>query len=85
MSDAILRDTRPEALRVQRRVLGRMTGEERLRLAVGMSEDVRRGTEDGIRHRHPEYSAREVALAAIRLALPPALFKAAFPGVEIEP
>jgi hypothetical protein len=49
-------------------------------MAVEMSEEVVRVTEDGVRGRHPVYTEDEVRLTAIRLRLGDALFEAAFPG-----
>ncbi len=62
-------DTSPTALDRQRDAFRRMTPEQRVALAVEMSEEIRDVTEAGIRHRHPALTDDEVraALAAIFL------------------
>jgi len=53
-------DTSPEAWAVQRASLARMTGEERVRIAIEMSESVRAIRIAGIRSRHPGWDASQV-------------------------
>ena len=62
-------DTSPAARRRQLDAYRAMRPQERLRLAVVMSAEVRALTRSGILARHPEYSADEVerALADILL------------------
>lgn len=62
-------DTSTAALERQRDAFRRMTPEERVALAVEMSDEIRAITEAGIRHRHPALTDEEVraALAAIVL------------------
>ena len=50
-----------------------------------LSRTLRDISEAGVRHRHPEYTPRQVQLAAIRLAIGEELFAHAYPGVEVEP
>lgn len=73
-------DTGPEAWAVQQALWRRMTGEQRLLLAIRMSEDAREISRSGIRHRHPEYDEGEVEWALRRLMLGDPLFTAAWPG-----
>ena len=82
---ALPRDTSLEAARVQMAVWERLGPSGRLALALRMSEDVRRLSEDGIRHRHPEYTPEQVRLAAIRLRLGDELFRKAYPGAQLLP
>ncbi len=56
-----------------------MAPEQRVAMAVEMSEAVRQVARDGIRMRHPGYSDEEVRLTSIRLLLGDDLFAAAFP------
>lgn len=62
-------DTSTRALERQRDAFRRMTLEQRVALAVEMSDEIREVTEAGIRHRHPALTDDEVrvALAAIIL------------------
>ncbi len=54
------RDTAPEMeIRYQER-LGRLTGAERLEVAVQLSAGVRAMAEAGLRHRHPKASDEEL-------------------------
>ena len=78
-------DTTIEAARVQAAVWRRMDMETRLRLALEMIEAARSLAESGVRCRHPEYSDRQVRLAAIRMRLGDDLFRKAYPGEEVVP
>jgi hypothetical protein len=64
----VSRDTSPDAARAQIEAARQLGREGRLRVAVGMSEDARRISIDGIKRRHPELSderARHVVLCAL--------------------
>jgi hypothetical protein len=50
-----------------------------------LSNALRRVTEAGIRHRHPDYDDEMVRLALVRLWLGPELFQQVHPAIEIEP
>ena len=50
-----------------------------LLLAMEMSEELRRVTAAGIRHRNPDYSDAEVRWALLRLTLGDDLFSRAYP------
>jgi hypothetical protein len=78
-------DTSLEAARVQLEVYRRMPGARRLELAIAMCNTLRRVAADGVRFRHPEYDDDKVILAVARLTLGDALFRRAYPGIEIEP
>lgn len=58
MGDA--RDTSPDAREAQRKVFRRMTGSQRLAMAVRMSEEARALASDGERHRE-QLSAKRSA------------------------
>ncbi len=78
------RDTTLEAARVQFAIFRRMRPEERVRIAVELSEAVRANLEGGIRHRHPEYTTEAVKLASIRVIVGEAFFQKAYPYVEVK-
>lgn len=71
-------DTTPEAAEVQLAVFRRMTGEQRLKLALEMSDFTRELSLSRIRFEHPEWSDWEVKRELLRLdflpgSLPPDL------------
>ena len=73
-----MRDTSPDAERVQLDVFRRMTGEQRLKLALEMSNFARELSLSRIRAEHPDWSDWEVKRELLRLdflpdALPPGL------------
>jgi hypothetical protein len=74
------RDTDIAAHEVQIEVYRRMGAEARLRLAVEMSEDVRRISRDAIRTRHPEYDDERVRRALFRLLLGEDLTRTLWPN-----
>jgi hypothetical protein len=78
-------DTSTEAAAVQGEAFRRAGAEGRLRMALQMSDEVASLLEAGVRQRHPEYSARDVRLAAIRLRLGDELFKAVYRLAQVEP
>lgn len=82
---ALPKDTSVDAARVQIAVWQGKSMDRRVRAAVSMSEAVWRNCEAGIRRNHPEYSPREVRLAALRLRLGEETFARAFPGVTVLP
>lgn len=75
----IARDTLPDAHDVQVAIYRRLTGEQRVALAMQMSEDAREITRAGIRARHPEYDDEQTWHALVRLLLGDALYCAAWP------
>jgi hypothetical protein len=64
-------DTSATAVARQRDAFRRMTPEQRLALAVEMSDEIRGVTEAGIRHRHPELTDDEVRVTLAAIALRP--------------
>jgi len=65
-------DTDPAAREVQLKVLRAMSGEQRLLLAIEMSEFARELSRAGIRQQHPEWSEKEVIRELLRRAFFPA-------------
>ena len=53
-------DTSPEAARRQLEIFRRMSGSERVEMALSMSEAARELTVAGIRHRHPDWTDDQV-------------------------
>jgi hypothetical protein len=78
-------DTSLEALKVQTEVLRRRGPDWRMTQAFRMSNDMRSVAVEGVRARHPEYTARQVELAVARILLGDALFQEAYPQVDIQP
>jgi hypothetical protein len=77
-------DTTLEAARVHVDVYRRMPPGRSLTLALEMSESMRRVMAEGVRSRHPDYTAEQVRLAVIRLSLGDELFAKVYPGVQID-
>jgi hypothetical protein len=82
---AIPRDTSREAFWVQVDVMRRLGIEGRAKLTFRLCDNLRRVLAEGVRHRHPGYTDDQVRLAVIRLRLGDALFRKAYPAVDIEP
>ena len=62
------RDTSSDAMSAQIEAARQLGCEGRLRVAVGMSEDARQISIDGVKRRHPEFSdarARHIVLCAL--------------------
>jgi len=73
------RDTDEASWRAQHAVWERMGGVGRLKAALAASDDVRRVSAAGIRHRHPEYDEEQVRQALLLVVLGDELYGAAFP------
>jgi hypothetical protein len=79
-------DTAADATKAQLEIHRRMGPEARLRVGLELTRMARQLLVDGIRARHPEYDDEQVKLAAFRLWLGPALFRAAYPAApELDP
>lgn len=81
---ALPADTTLEAVRPQIKVHDRLGFDGRLRMVVELSENVRRFAGAEIRRRYPDYTDEQLRLAEIRLRLGETLFRAAYPGVDVE-
>jgi hypothetical protein len=68
---------------MQQLVFRRMTGDQRVRMAVQMSEDAREISRCGIRARHPQYTPIEVEQALRRLMLGDDLVRRAWPALPL--
>jgi hypothetical protein len=66
-------DTSAEAWREQLEIWRRMTGAERLAVALDLSETARAISEAGIRYRHPNWTDAQVRDALMDLLLGPRL------------
>jgi hypothetical protein len=60
-------DTSAAARGVQLAVNRQMSGEQRVELAMAISEEARQISRDGIATRHPDWSARQIHIELIRL------------------
>jgi hypothetical protein len=61
----------------------RMTGEDRVALALRMTAQAWRTSAAGIRSRHPDYTAADVDWALTRLRLGDDLFRQAWPHAPV--
>jgi hypothetical protein len=76
-------DTSVEVDDLQFKIVREMPPDKRWRILFDFIESGRRLMEEGIRHRHPEYSDEEVRLASIRARLGDELFLKAYPNVKL--
>lgn len=77
------RDTTAEAALIRVEIFRCMTPERRLRMALEMGDTLRKFVAAGVRLRHPQHSEEQVKLAVFRLTLGDALFREAYPGMDI--
>lgn len=63
----MLGETHSDGEAIQQEIFRRMTPEERLGLALEMSESLRRVALDGLRSRRPELSEQELSAELMRL------------------
>lgn len=63
----MVRDTSPEAAAVQEAIFRRMSTEQRLQVALELSDCMRDVALGGLRSRHPELSERDLLRELIRL------------------
>lgn len=78
-------DTTAEIAEVQRERLRRLSPAERFAEGARLCVSARRVMRDGIRHRHPEYSDEQVAMALARLLWGDPLYRAARPDWPLLP
>lgn len=60
-------DTTPEAAALQEEIFRRMTTEQRFRLALELSDDMRKVALAGLRNRRPELNEEELRRELLRL------------------
>lgn len=77
--DRGMTDTTPDAARVQLEVYRRMSGAQRVVIAMQLAADTRALTLAGIRHRHPDYDDEHAQLALFRVLLGDELFSRVYP------
>ena len=75
---ALPADTTLEAARVQFAVLRRLGIEHSLRMTLHLNDTVIEIAKAGVRHRHPDFTPRQVHLAVVRTRLSRDLFQKAF-------
>lgn len=80
------KDTTPEAHEIQLEAYRRMTGEQRVAIGLELTRVSRELLKEGIRRRHPGYSAEEVRWGLIRIWLGPELFARVYPDApQVDP
>lgn len=72
-------DTSPEAAEIQLEIFRRMTGEERLRRALELSDFAREVSLSRIRSEHPDWSDWEVKRELLRITFLPNPLPAGLP------
>ncbi len=82
-ADTFSGDTSKDAAAKQVEVLRNMGLEGRARRTFQLCDNLREVTKAGIRHRHPDYTERQVTQAYLRLICDEKLFREMFPGCEI--
>ena len=60
-------DTSPEAAAIQQEIFRRMTPEQRLRIALELSEEMRNIALSGLRSRQPELTEEELKREMLRI------------------
>jgi hypothetical protein len=76
----ISQDATLDAEKVQIAVLRKIGSEDRLKMTLGLSDNIRNITMSGIRTRHPEYSENAVMKVLIKYLHGESVFKEYFPG-----
>ncbi|MCD4783168.1 MAG: hypothetical protein K8T10_04970 [Candidatus Eremiobacteraeota bacterium] len=82
--EIIPRDTTPEAFMAQFAIYKKMSGSQRVKLAIEASDALRETVKAGVRQRHPEYDEEKVKLAALKLSIGDELFRKAYPDIEVK-
>jgi hypothetical protein len=70
------KDTSPEAWARHIESIRALTPQDRLQLMATMTDEMREIARDGIRHRHPEWTATDIETALVELLLGSNLAKA---------
>ena len=76
----ISNDTTPEAERYYTKFLRSLTGEEKVRMAVEMTETANQVCKQGIAHRHPNYTEEEIHYAFLRIIWGHELYAQVYPS-----
>jgi hypothetical protein len=72
-------DTSPEAAEVQAAIFRKMTGAQRLRIAIEMCETGRKLTLNRLRSQHPDWDDRQLKRELLKYAFHPAPLPADLP------
>jgi len=75
-------DTTIEAERIQIEIFRKMKAEQRLKMAISLTQTDRKLLMAGVRKRHPEYNENQIRLAVIRLTLGANLFSTVYPQAK---
>ena len=68
-------DTTLEAVRKEFEILRRLGPEVRAKMALDMSDNLRRIVEAGVRYRHPDFDQKKIELEVLRLMIGNQLYK----------
>ena len=80
--NVIASDTSLDAMIEQFKVLRRIGITGRAEMMFELSKSVRRITESGVRHRHPDYTEEQIRREVVRLMIGDKLFKEVFGDTE---
>jgi len=75
-------DTTLEAVRKEFEILRRLGPEVRAKMALEMSDNLRRIVKAGVRHRHPDFNQRKIELEVLRLMIGDKLYKQMIKDIE---
>ncbi len=75
-------DTTIEAEKIQIEIFRKMKAEQRLKMAISLTQTDRKLLMAGVRKRHPEYNENQIRLAVIRLTLGANLFSTVYPETK---
>ena len=74
-------DTTLEAARKEFEILRNLGSEVRARMAIEMSDNLRRIVEAGVRYRHPDFDQKKIELEVLRLMIGDKLYRQMLKGM----
>jgi len=74
-------DTTLEAARKEFEILRNLGSEVRARMAIEMSDNLRRIVEAGVRYRHPDFDQKKIKLEVLRLMIGDKLYRQMLKGM----
>ena len=74
-------DTTLEAARKEFEILRNLGPEARARMAIEMSDGLRRIVEAGVRYRHPDFDQKKIKLEVLRLMIGDKLYRQMLKGM----
>ena len=73
--NGISADTTPEVVKKEFEILRNLGPEVRAKMAIEMSDSLRRIVEAGVRHRSPDFNEKKVRLEVLRLMIGDKLYR----------